>query len=192
MILFASDLSFSGGKSSLSLKEGKEEVVLSDGAYVAVDDIRIESNKIILKRSGWTEVTCEGKTVIEDLKNMLEIRCSGLWFDRNEERILVSGWFEIDDSKNELSATGSSLEFDMKAERLIIDKDVTLLKITDTGVMKCKAESVIFDRANQKLSLRGNASVIWNGDEYYAEAISVNLETETISLDGRIKGSING
>lgn len=192
MLLFAADLSFSGGKSSLSLKEGKEEVVLSDGAYVSVDDISIESDKITLGKKGWTEVRCEGKTVIEDTKNMLEIRCSGLWFDRTDERILVSGWFEIDDNKNEISATGSSLEFDMKAERLLIDKDVTLLKVTDDGVMKCRAESVIFDRANQSLSLRGNASVVWNGDEYYAEAISVDLNTDTISLDGRIKGSING
>ena len=75
---------------------------------------------------------------------------------------------------------------------ITLDKDITLLKITEDGIMRCKAESVIFDRESQSLSLRGNASVIWNGDEYYAEVISVNLENDTISLEGRIKGTING
>ena len=64
VLLFSSDLSFSGGKSSLSLKEGKEEVVLSEGAHVAVDDLVIDSERITLKGEGWTEVTCSGKTVI--------------------------------------------------------------------------------------------------------------------------------
>ena len=190
--LFASSISFSGGRSSLSLKEGKEEVVLSDGAKVSVDEIRIESNKITLSGSGWMEVVCEGKTKILDLENKIEIRTSGLWFDRTEERMIISSWFEIDDSKNEISATGNSLLFNMATGLLSLEKDVTLLKITDDGIMRCKAESVILDRDNQKISLRGNASVVWNGDEYNAEAIYVNLETEEISLEGRIKGSING
>ena len=190
--IFASDISFSGGRSSLSLKEGKEEVVLSDGAKVSVDEIRIESNKITLSGNGWMEVVCEGKTKILDLENKIEIRTSGLWFDRTEERMIISSWFEIDDSKNEISATGNSLLFNMATGLLTLEKDVTLLKITDDGIMRCKAESVILDRDNQKISLRGNASVVWNGDEYNAEAIYVNLETEEISLEGRIKGSING
>ena len=190
--LFASSISFSGGRSSLSLKEGKEEVVLSDGAKVSVDQIRIESNKITLSGNGWMEVVCEGKTKIEDLENKIEIRTSGLWFDRTEERMIISSWFEIDDRKNEISATGNSLLFNMKTGMLTLEKDVTLLKITESGIMKCKAESVILDRDNQKISLRGNASVIWNGEEYNAEAIFVDLETEEISLEGRIKGSING
>ena len=190
--IFASDISFSGGRSSLSLKEGKEEVVLSDGAKVSVDEIIIESNKITLSGNGWMEVVCEGKTKILDLENKIEIRTSGLWFDRTEERMIISSWFEIDDSKNEISATGNSLLFNMVTGLLTLEKDVTLLKITDDGIMRCKAESVILDRDNQKISLRGNASVIWNGDEYNAEAIYVNLETEEISLEGRIKGSING
>lgn len=192
VLLFSSDLSFSGGKSSLSLKDGKEEVVLSEGAHVTVDDLVIDSERITLKGEGWTEVTCSGKTVIVDKKNNIEIRTSSLWFDRTEERMLISSWYEIDDMKNEISATGSLMEFDMKTGIITLDKDITLLKITEDGIMRCKAESVIFDRESQSLSLRGNASVIWNGDEYYAEVISVNLENDTISLEGRIKGTING
>lgn len=190
--LNASELSFSGGRSSLSLREGKEEVILSDGAKVSVDSISITSDKITLSGSGWRYVECEGTTTIKDEERGLEIVTRSLWFDREEERILISGWFEVSDTQTEVTATGSYLEFDMKSEKLQLDKQITLLKLTEDGIMRCSAESVLFDRANDKLSLMGNAKVIWDGNEYSAEAISVDLETDSISLDGRIKGNING
>ena len=123
MALFSSDLTFSGGRSSLNLMEGKEEVVLSEGAEVSIDSIRIESDKITLRGSGWNEVLCQGKTTIVDSEHNLEIRASSIWFDRTSERILISSWFEIDDSENEISATGNSMEFDMKNKVLKLDKD---------------------------------------------------------------------
>ena len=42
------------------------------------------------------------------------------------------------------------------------------------------------------LQLRGSATVDWDGDRYEAEVISVDLDTDSISLDGRIRGTING
>ena len=62
---------------------------------------------------------------------------------------------------------------------------MNLLKTTDSGIMRCQAESVIF-------SLRGNARVIWDGDEYGAEVVTVDLDTDEINLEGRITGNING
>ena len=58
--------------------------------------------------------------------------------------------------------------------------------------MRCQAESVIFSRSENMLTLRGNASVNWGGDKYSAEVISVDLDTDSISLEGRITGNING
>ena len=92
-----------------------------------------------------------------------------------------------------MTATGASLEYLLNEERLQLDKDVTLLKDTDeNGIMRCTAESVIFSRSDNTLQLRGSASVDWDGDRYEAEVISVDLDTDSISLDGRIRGTING
>ncbi len=191
--LFSADeITFSGGKSTLNLSEGHEEVVLSDGARVSVDTLVINSDRITLSGTDWRYVNCTGYTVVSDEERGIEIRTRDLWYDRESERLLISSWFEIDDTKEEISAMGGSLLYDMKGEILELSKNITLQKITDDGLMTCQAESIIFDRNNDLLTLRGNASVDWDGDKYSSEAISVDVENDNISLDGRIQGSIYG
>ena len=190
--VFPTSLSFSGGRSSLSLREGKEEVVLSEGAVITLDDMTIKSEKITLSGTDWRYVNSEGSTYITDEKNGLDIKAVGLWFDREREYLSIESWFEIQDTENELSAMGGSMYFDMKNEVLELKQQVTLTKITDDSVMRCSAESVVYDRQNQTLTLSSNARVTLDLDQYRAEMISINLDTNEIKLEGRIEGSING
>ena len=186
------EISFSGGSSSIVLREGRENVVLSDGATVTVGSMAISADTITLSGDSWRYVSCSGTTSVSDPERGITIRTSGIWYDRIDERILISSWFEIDDTVNEVSATGASLEYRLSDERLQMDKSVSLQKSTDSGIMRCQAESVIFSRDENTLTLRGNASVNWGGDRYGAEVISVDLDTDSISLEGRITGNING
>ena len=186
------NISFAGGTSSIVLREGREEVILSDGADVAVGSMQIHADEIRLYGDNWRYVDCSGNTTVTDEERGINIRTSSIWYDRIDERILISSWFEVDDTVNEVSATGASLEYKLSDERLQLDKNVNLLKMTDTGVMRCQAESVVFSRSENTLSLRGNARVIWDGDEYGAEVVTVDLNTDEIRLEGRITGNING
>ena len=185
-------ISFSGGTSSIVLREGKEEVLLSDGADVSVGSMQIHADEIRLYGDSWRYVDCTGNTSVRDEERGITIMTSSIWYDRIDERILISSWFEVDDTENEVSATGASLEYRLDDERLQLDKNVNLLKTTDSGIMRCQAESVIFSRSENTLSLRGNARVIWDGDEYGAEVVTVDLDTDEINLEGRITGNING
>ena len=191
--LFADNITFSGGESSVVLRNGRENVVLSDGAAVTVGSMRITADEITLSGENWRFVTCSGHACVIDSERGITISTSSIWYDRSAERILISSWYEVEDTTNEVSVTGASMEYSLSEERLQMDKDVTLLKDTDNnGIMRCSAESVIFSRSDNTLQLRGSAAVNWDGDRYEAEVISVDLDTESISLDGRIKGTING
>ena len=192
-LLFADNITFSGGTSSIVLRDGRENVVLSGGASVTVESMEISADSITLSGDNWRYVSCSGNTAVKDESRGISIRTSSIWYDRSAERILISSWFEIDDTENEVSATGAALEYSLSDERLQLDKDVSLLKNTDdNGIMRCSAESVIFSRSDNTVQLRGSASVDWDGDSYEAEVISVDLDTDSISLDGRIRGTING
>lgn len=192
-MLFADNITFSGGTSSIVLRNGRENVVLSDGAAVTVGSMEINADTITLSGDNWRYVSCSGNATVSDSSRGIYIRTSSIWYDRTAERILISSWFEIEDTVNEVSATGASLEYLLSDEKLQLDKDVSLLKNTeDNGIMRCSAESVIFSRSDNTVQLRGSASVDWDGDSYGAEVISVDLNTDSISLDGRIRGTING
>ena len=191
--IFADTISFSGGESSVVLRNGRENVELSKGASVTVGSMSISADSITLSGDEWRYVSCSGNASVIDDERGISIRTSSIWYDRSEERILISSWFEIDDTENEVTATGAALEYMLDDERLQMDKDVTLLQNTeDRGIMRCSAESVIFSRSANTLQLRGSASVVWDGDSYEAEVISVDLDSDSISLDGRIRGTING
>lgn len=185
-------ISFNGGSSSIVLREGRENVVLSDGASVDVGSMRITADTITLSGEGWTRVECSGHAMIADEERGISIETEGIYYDREEERILISTWYEIEDTVNVVSATGASLEYRLDEERLQLDKNVMLLKDTDSGIMRCQAESVVFSREENSLELRGAATVYWDGDEYGAEVIRVDLNTDSITLEGRIRGNING
>ena len=191
--LHADSISFSGGESSIVLRDGRESVVLSDGASVTVGTMGISADSITLTGDGWRYVTCSGHASVVDEERGISILTSSIWYDRTEERILISSWYEVNDTENGVTATGASMEYLLSEERLQLDKDVTLLRDTeDNGIMRCTAESVIFSRSSNTLQMRGSASVVWGGDRYEAEVISVDLDTESITLDGRIRGTING
>lgn len=190
--LFSDTLTFSGGKSSLSMKKGKEQVILSDGAEISFGSMLVSGNKITLSGNEWRYVESEGLTTIKDSEQGLEIKANSLWFDRETESLVITSWFEIEDTKQELSAMGGSLFYDMNADMLELMKQVSLLKITDSGIMKCTSEYISYDRESDILTLKDGAKIVWGSDTYQAEMISVNLNTDEIKLEGRIEGNING
>ena len=190
--LFASSISFSGGKSALSLKEGDKSFSLSDGAEVISGSIKIESDSIYLTGEDWRYVECKGKVVVKDTEKQIEIRTESLWYDREEEIIVISTWFEIDDGKENLYAQAGSLHYDIENEKLEMAMSVKLLRVSDNSVMTTQSEALKYNRKKELVILEGNSKVNWKDDNYSADVITVNLTNDEISLKGRIKGTING
>lgn len=191
-ILFAENISFSGGKSKLVMREGEKSVTLSEGANVISGSLSIVSDEMSLTGDNWRTISAKGNIAITDQERGLEIKTGAMWYDREDELVVISNWFELDDKEEELYAQAGSLRYDMKNEILEMGIKVELLKISDGEIMNCTAESVYFDKNANTLSLRGGAKVEWKGDVYEAEVVNVNTKDNTISLSGRIKGTING
>ena len=191
-MLFSASISFSGGKSTLIMREGEKSVSLTEGAEVISGSMKITASSITLSGEDWKEIESRGKIEITDSERGISIKTSILWFDRIDEILVISSFFELDDIPDQLYAQAGSLRYDMKNEKLEMGMQVTLMKVADGKVMKCSSESVTFDRNSGILSLLGGARVEWKGDSYEAEMITVDTSDNTISLSGRIKGTING
>ncbi|MGN1164230.1 MAG: hypothetical protein ACI4S4_05405 [Candidatus Ornithospirochaeta sp.] len=191
-LLFSNSISFSGGKSRLVMREGEKSVSLTEGAYVKSGDMTINADEMVLSGEGWKTVSGKGSVSISDSGKGFSIRTSSIWYDREDEVLVISSWFEIDDTKEELYAQAGSLRYDMESEKLEMGIGVTLLKMAEGDVMKCTAESVVYDKESGIISLRGGAKVEWKGDVYEAQTITVDTSDNTISLNGRIRGTING
>lgn len=191
-LLFSESISFSGGESRLVMREGEKSVTLKNGAEVTTGSLFIKAEEMSLSGDGWKTISAKGDISLRDNERGIEINTESLWFDREDELLVISSWFEIDDTTEELYAQAGSLRYDMKNEKLEMGMQVTLFKIAEGEVMKCTSESVIYDKSSGMLTLKGGAKVVWKGDNYEAQIITVDTNDNTISLSGRIKGTING
>ena len=190
--LFSRDINFSGGRSSLSLKEGEKNVLLENGATVTTGSITIKSDSMKLYGEDWRYVECSKNVVIVDNEKGIEIRTNNLWYDRLDEIIIISTWFEIDDNEQNLYAEAGSLHYTMKDEILELAMNVSLLRVSDNSVMTCTSEALTYRRVDEYVTLKGKSEVVWKGDNYSADVISVDLKNDEITLSGRIRGTING
>lgn len=189
-LLFASNISFNGGYTKISMKEGLESIILEDKANVIIDDLSLSANKISLLGKSYDKIESEGNIIIRDEKKGLTILCNSLYYDRTTNIISITGGVEINDSENEIHFTAQSLEYDMDNEKMSFSVEINLLYIADNSLMKGSGDVLIFDRAKNSLVLLGNSKVTWKDDNYRADAIKVDMNNNEISLEGSITGSI--
>jgi len=104
--------------------------------------------------------------------------------------IKINGFNEINDLKNSIYATSSYLEYNLERKTLDLMIEVKLLHDSDNKIMKCSSDSLRFDIKNNILSLLGSSKVEWNSNTYKAQAMSINLNNNDISMDGNIEANI--
>ena len=191
-VLFSAPVTFSGGYSKVSLKEGRRSVSLTGGATVSAEGMVITADSVTLTGDDYDVVECTGTIEIKDEENGLSIKTTALYYDRTAERLLISAWCEVSDSVNELEAGAGAVSYDLRNEVLSLEMAARLMKATDSGLLSARAERITFDRGADTLTLQGNAEVEWNRNSYRAKLITINLTTEEIRLEGRIEGEVHG
>ena len=188
----ADEITFSATESQVRLKDGMESVVLAGEACVETGSITIRADEINLSGKDWGIIECTGSVSIVVSERNLSIITSLLWYDRINERLLIASYFEIEDRENGMSASANHLEYDMAEERLKLKAQVRFSKINGDDVITGKSESFTYDRENELITLQGRCSVIYKGDSYEAEQITLDMENDSISLSSAIRGTING
>ena len=191
-VLFSAPVTFSGGYSKVSLKEGRRSVSLTGGATVSAEGMVITADSVTLTGDDYDVVECTGTIEIKDEEKGLSIKTTALYYDRTAERLLISAWCEVSDSVNELEAGAGAVSYDLRNEVLSLKMAARLMKATDSGLLSARAERITFDRGADTLTLQGNAEVEWNRNSYRAKLITINLTTEEIRLEGRIEGEVHG
>ena len=191
-VLFSAPVTFSGGYSKVSLKEGRRSVSLTGGATVSAEGMVITADSVTLTGDDYDVVECTGTIEIKDEEKGLSIKTTALYYDRTAERLLISAWCEVSDSVNELEAGAGAVSYDLRNEVLSLEVAARLMKATDSGLLSARAERITFDRGADTLTLQGNAEVEWNRNSYRAKLITINLTTEEIRLEGRIEGEVHG
>ena len=192
LAIVASEITFSGGYTKIDMQQGTRRVILSGGAHVSTGTVELVSDSIELYGDNYRYVTCTGNVSATENERGISFTTPALVYDRVDGTVRSDGWIEIQDTQHEVALSGAWFEYDMNRRFMKLQMMAKILKVTDDGLMVCRADSIEYDGEANTVSLKGNATVSWNNDTYKAAMIIVDLNTNGISLYGTISGEFNG
>ncbi len=185
-------ISFKGGYTRAVMVEGREAIVLTQGASVEVGNIALEAQRIELIGPASRYVTGTGKVGITDSENGVTISTNKISFDRETSTLLADGWVEVEDIPHELVASGGYLNYNSESGLMTLHVSAFLARNTSEGVMKAQGNTITINSEKGIITIAGNARITYKDNLYSAAITIINTETNEIEMSGDIQGEIDG
>ena len=187
-ILYAtkSKIKFSASSMQGSIKEGQNSTSLTGNAVVMVDTMEIKADRIEIYGKDYRYLKATGAVTGEDKEKGFSFSSNFMQYDRDKEIATFFGKTELNDTKNDVKITSEHIEYNQKAETMLMQFDVKILRKEIT----CTSMFAMYNRKSSALNLTGRPVVTKSKDTFQAAKIAVNLDTEDISLEGRVSGNV--
>ncbi len=179
-------ISFSADRMTGTSGKKNGTTSLEGNAKVNIDSLQITGDKIELFGKDFRYVTATGNVKGIDTDKGFNFTADFLTYDRDQELASFRGHAKLIDSKNDVETSAGMISYNQKTEIAFLQ---ILVKLKRKDI-SCTSTFATYRRTLSLLDLSGSPLVIRDGDEFRADRISVNLETEYIALDGSVSGSL--
>ncbi len=167
-----------GNSSSTTVLEGE--------AFVQTDSIKIQADIIELSGDNYRNIIARGNVKGQNLTTNMEFDCNSLSFDRETKIATLQGDVNLEDKDNNVKAQAQIIEYNQDTDTAILQIKINL-KQKDN---ECTGSYAVYLKKQQLLELSGNAQIKQKDDTFRAQHISLNMETQEITLDGNVRGSV--
>jgi lipopolysaccharide export system protein LptA len=169
-----------------SRASGKEITILTGNAEVRSDNLFLQASRIEIQGDDNQFIDCTGKVSGREEDKDIHFQTERLRYDRKLKIVRLEGNSSLEDKKNELVARGRFIEYDDEAEVAVFQIAVRLFK----DDMVCRSEYAVYRRTEKLLDLSGFPVVYKKDDEFRADRIRVDLDTDDVTMEGAVSGSI--
>ena len=160
--------------------------VLSGNATVSNDEFSIKGDSIELSGKDFSYIVAFGNVSGENTKSHFSFSADKITYDRTKRIIEFYGSVSLIDTQNDTTITSDYAQFQEETEILNLKFNV---RITQKDKI-CTALFATYTRKISLVDLAGKPQVINGTDTFRAERISIQLDTEEISLQGKVSGSL--
>jgi lipopolysaccharide export system protein LptA len=182
----ADTFTFRADRMSGSKALGREITILTGNAEVRSDNLLLRADRIEIHGDNNQFIDCIGNVWgMEEEKDIIFFT-DRLRYDRNLKIARLEGNSTLEDRKNEIVARARFIEYDDENEIAIFQVSVRLFK----DDMVCRAEYAVYHRIEKLLDLSGFPVVYKKDDEFRADRIRVDLETDDVIMEGSVSGTI--
>jgi len=182
----ADTFTFKADRMSGSRALGRETTILIGNAEVRSDNLLLRADRIEIQGDNNQFIDCIGNVWGHEEKKDILFFTDRLRYDRTQKIARLEGNSSLEDRENELVARGRFIEYDDQNEVTVFQISVRLFK----DDMVCRSEYAIYNRKDKLLDLTGFPIVYKTDDEFRADRIRVDLDTDDVIMEGAVSGSI--
>ena len=184
----AEDVTFRAADSAETvLAGGRERTVLTGAVEIVVgDDTVVRADVVELLGEDSEIILASGRVQVIDRETDVEIACENLLFDRERSVLRIQGSTLLIDRDNEVVVKGGFMEYHQESGEATVQIGVRILKPD----LVARSEFARYRREENTVDLSGMPVVTQNGDEYRAMHIFVDLNRDSVRMEGQIQGAI--
>jgi lipopolysaccharide export system protein LptA len=184
--LYADIFTFRADRMSGGRAVGSEVTILQGNARVQSNNIFLQADSIELQGKNNQFIHCAGNVTGRDSDKNIYFSSSDLRYDRDLKIARLEGDSTLEDRDNGIVAKARFIEYDQDKETALLQISVRLFKED----LVCRADYATYSRKEKLLDLSGFPVVYKGTDEFRADRIRVNTDTEDVKMEGSVSGSI--
>lgn len=182
----AEKISFSANSMSGTVGDKSDSTTLSGEAYVLTDTMEITADVINMSGKDFRYIEATGSIKGKNMESEMEFTCGRMKYDRETKIAQLIDNVSLTDTKNEVTAKAQLIEYNQETDIAVMHIDIELKQKDNT----CTGAYAVYRKKSQMLELSGNAQIQQGNDTFRAQEITLDLDSQEITLDGRVKGSI--
>lgn len=184
--LYAETIYFSADSLTAKTSENNEYTSLNGNAEVKTDDLEINADSIEIYGKDFRFISASGSIVGKNKTTNLNFTCEKLHYDRTTKIVVLEVSVKLQDTENDVEASAEIIEYNQETDIAIMQINVRLTSKDSI----CTSALAIYNKNQQSVLLTGSPKIERDKDIFQAQEISLDIETEEIKLDGKIRGSI--
>ena len=181
---------FSSDRTSITMAKGSEKTILTGHAEIVSDSLDIRADRIELFGPDFRYAECSGSVTAVDEHLGIKLETETLFYDREKKRLVIKGYAVMIDQKNSIVVKGSYFESFSDEKITLIQIGVRILKASKDSTLTARSEFARYDRSKNTLDLSGMPVVYKDNDVFRSTRIMVHLDTDEITLFGKVSGTV--
>lgn len=183
---FGKTINFKADSMEGNVGEKNTYSVLTGNAWVQTEEIELSADNINISGEDYENITASGNVKGKYIESGMTFTCDQLEYNQDTGIVFLKENVTLEDTENEVSAKAKLVEYNQNTDVAVLQINVDLTQKNS----HCTATFGIYNKKNKTLILTGKPKIERDKDVFTAQEIMLNLDTEEITLDGQVQGTV--
>lgn len=183
---FAEKITFTADSLTGTAGSKTDTTRLQGNAFVKTETMEIAADSIELSGDNFRYIIAEGNITGKNTESQMDFTCGKMHYDRQTKVANLEDAVHLVDIQNEVTADAQIIEYNQTTEIAVMQINITLKQKDNT----CTSAYAVYRKNDKMLEMSGNPKIVQGEDTFRAQEITLDLDTQEITLDGRVSGTV--